>query len=291
MSIPRIDVLSLFHNESSLVADYLESVGSITIPFNLFLLDNGSSDGTPDLIGREIEKVAPRPQFLRSLRNNGFARGMNLLSQQGTGDYIFVLNPDTRLDPGCLEKLVERAESDPRIAICEARQAPMEHPKAFDPDTGETTWCSGAAALIRRRAFEEVGRFDEKLFFMYCEDVDLSWKLWLRDWKCVYVPDALVNHYTGGFAGQKSRTQENYFSFRNSLFLYHRFRQKGESSVFRKFLLHRFVSRRYSWRSKSLFAIAFADHIRYIPYLIRSRREWGERAHRWVRLSETSLSD
>ena len=291
MSTPKIDVLTLFHNERSLVETYLESVRTITTPFRLFLLDNGSCDGTPDLIGRQIEKLALPVRFVRSLRNNGFARGMNLLSRQGSGDYLFVLNPDTRLDPGCLERLVERAESDPRIAICEARQAPTEHPKLFDRETGETTWCSGAAALIRRRAFEEVGRFDEKLFFMYCEDVDLSWRLWLRDWKCMYVPEALVNHYTGATVAGKRRTQENYFSFRNTLFLYHRFRKKGESSILGHFLLQRFTSRRYSLRSKSLFAIAFADHIRYIPYLIRSRREWGNQPHPWIRLSETSLSD
>ena len=291
MSTPKIDVLSLFHNERSLVRPYLESVGTITLPFNLFLLDNGSTDGTPDQIGRHIDNLAFPARFVRSLRNNGFARGMNLLSQQGSGDYIFILNPDTRLDPGCLERLVARAESDPRIAICEAQQAPMEHPKTFDPETGETTWCSGAAALIRRRAFEEVGRFDEKLFFMYCEDVDLSWKLWLRDWKCVYVPESLVHHYTGAVSSDRRRTQENYFSFRNTLFLYHRFRKRGESAILGKFLLQRFASRRYSWRSKSLFAIAFADHIRYIPYLIRSRREWGNQSHPWIRLNETSLSD
>ena len=285
---PSVDVLTLFHDERELVYPYLESVGTISVPFILYLLDNGSKDGTPDRINTELEKLSFPTHFYRSLRNNGFARGMNLLAGQSDADYLFILNPDTRLDPGCLERLVDRAESDPSIAICESRQAPREHPKTVDTETGETSWCAGAAALIRRSAFEEVGRFDERLFFMYCEDVDLSWKLWIQGWKCVYVRDSVVNHDS---PPGKRRTRENYFSFRNSLFLYHRFRREDESGLLRAFLLKRFVSRRYSLKSKALFAIAFADHIRYIPYLTKTRQEWGGRDHPWIRLSETSLSE
>lgn len=291
LSTSKVDVLTLFHNEKGLVDSYLESLGTISVPFTLHLLDNGSRDGTGDYIGRQIEGAAFPVRFHRSLDNNGFARGVNLLSHQGDGEYLFVLNPDTRLEPGCVERLLERAESDAEIAVCEARQIPLEHHKTFDPETGETTWCSGAAALIRRRAFEHIGGFDDRLFFMYCEDIDLSWKLWLEGWKCVYVPDAVVHHFSAGAVPGRRRTQENYYSFRNSLFLYHRFRKSGESSILVRFFLKRFMSRRYSLKSKALFAIAFADHIRYIPYLIKTRRKRGNRDHPWIRLGETSLSD
>src|SRR4029078_3939970 len=117
---------------------------------------------------------------------------------------------DTELDTGTLEKLMNRADSDPAIAICEARQFPREHPKLADRVTGETSWCSGAAALIRRRAFEAAGGFDEKLYFIYCEGVDLSWKFWLKGWKCVYVPEAMVTHRTQDLLPGKRRILENY---------------------------------------------------------------------------------
>ena len=204
---------------------------------------------------------------------------------------MFLLNPDTELEHGCLERLLSRAMSDPTIGICEARQQPREHPKTYDPRTGETTWCTGAAVLVRRKAFEQIGGFDERIFFMYCEDVDLSWKLWLRGWKCIYVPDAIVHHYTQDLTPGKRRTLENYFSFRNSLFLLYRFGSWKDRRVLYNFLLNRFLRRNYSLRSKLLYTFAFADHIRYIPYLLRTRHLWCEKRHPWVRFEETSLSD
>lgn len=286
----RIDLLVIVHNSKPLIPSLIGSLSSITIPVTAYFLDNNSGDGSADLLAAAIPSL-PFPAFvLRSTRNNGFARGMNLLSRQGKAEFLFLLNPDTELEPGCLERLLERAQSDHRIAICEARQAPREHPKAFDPVTGETTWCSGAAALIRRSAFEEAGRFDERLFFMYCEDVDLSWKLWLKGWKCVYLRDAVVRHFTQDLLPGKRRTRENYFSFRNSLFLFYRFGGWKERKVLWSFLLKRFLSSAYSIRSKVLFAIAFIDHIRYIPYLFQTRGPWRANDHPWVRLKETSLS-
>ena len=285
-----IDVLVVVHNSKAWIPSLIEGLRRISIPVTVYFLDNNSMDGTPEALSTAVSDV-PFPVFiLRSLRNNGFARGMNLLSRQGKGDFMFLLNPDTELESGCLEKLIHRMEADARIGVCEARQSPREHPKASDPMTGETTWCSGAGALIRRTAFDEVGGFDERLFFMYCEDVDLSWKLWLKGWKCIYLRDAVVRHFTGDLVQGKRRTLENYFSFRNSLFLFYRFGSWEERAVLWKFLLNRFLSRKYPFRSKGLFAIALMDHIRYIPYLLQTRSVWSGR-HPWIRLKETSLAN
>jgi GT2 family glycosyltransferase len=286
----KVDLLIIVHNSSSLIPSLLESIRTISIPVTAFFLDNDSHDGTPDLLAQAVQELPFPAYVLRSLHNNGFARGMNLLARQGKGEFIFLLNPDTEIEPGCLERLLARAESDPGVAICEARQTPREHWKAFDSVTGETTWCSGAAALIRRSAFESAGGFDERLYFMYCEDVDLSWRFWTQGWKCVYVREAVVRHLTQDLTPGKRRTHENYFSFRNSLFLFYRFGSWKERDVLRKFLLKRFLSRAYSLRSKFLFAFALVDHIRYIPYLLQTRVFGVKKRHPWVRLTETSLS-
>jgi GT2 family glycosyltransferase len=286
----RVDLLIIVHNCKPLIPALLKSLRGISVPVTAFFLDNASHDGTPDVLAAEIAGL-PFPAFMfRSLKNNGFARGVNLLSRQGHGEFMFLLNPDAELEPGCLEQLLSRMEADPRIAICEARQTPREHPKAFDSGTGETTWCSGAAALIRRKAFEGVNGFDDRLYFMYCEDVDLSWKLWIKGWKCIYVPAAMVRHMTQDLLPGKRRTLENYFSFRNSLFLFYRFGSWEERSILWNFLLRRFVSGAYSFKSRVLFAFALVDHIRYIPYLTQTRDVWRHRSHPWVRLTETSLS-
>jgi len=284
----EVDVLVVLHNSRQWIPNLLLSLRDITVPFRVLFLDNASMDGTADSLALEIPSLPFRAHVLRSIHNNGFARGVNLLAAQSTAEFMFLLNPDTRLEKNCVETLLTRANSDERIGICEARQSPREHPKAWDKTTGETSWCSGAAALIRRKAFDEVQGFDERLFFMYCEDVDFSWRLWLKGWKCVYVPTAVVQHFTQDLVPGKRRTIENYFSFRNSLFLYYRFGTKTERGVLWSFLNRRFLSRAYTWRSKVLFAIALVEHIRYIPGLFQNphRRDC---CHPWIRLSETSL--
>jgi GT2 family glycosyltransferase len=286
-----VDVRIVFYNSVNFVGPLLDTLRAVSVPFTAYFLDNNSTDGTAEKLSSEIPHLPFRVFLFGSHRNHGFARGVNLLARQGTGEYVFVLNPDTELESGCLEKLVERAEADPHTGICEARQSPRPHPKAFDATTGETTWCSGAAALIRRKAFEQVGGFDERLFFMYCEDVDLSWKLWLSGWKCIYVIDAVVRHYTQDLNAGKRRTAENYFTFRNSLFLFYRFGAWNERSVLWNYLWNRCVSSKYTISSRILFVFAFVDHIRYIPYLLHTRHIWGNRKHPWVRLEETSLAN
>jgi len=286
----NVDVLVVLHNSASLLEPLLNSLRRVSIPVTAYFLDNASHDNTAERLASEIRGLPFRVYLLRSLKNNGFARGMNLLARQGASEFMFLLNPDTELEGGCLEKLVARAESDRAIGICEARQWPREHPKAYNAGSGETTWCSGAAALVRREAFEQIDGFDERLFFMYCEDVDLSWRFWLTGWKCIYVPDAVVRHYTQDLGQKKRRTWENYFTFRNSLFLFYRFGGWNGRSVCWKYLWKRLVCPKYTLRSKILFAIAFADHIRYIPYLLHTRDIWCNHKHPWVRLEETSLA-
>jgi len=290
----RIDVLALFHNDLDRVDAWLDQVARTSVPIRLLLLDNASTDGTADALAARLPDLGCPARLYRSARNNGFARGVNLLFEQVSGEFAFLLNSDAEPDPDCIGRLLDRARSDAGIGICEARQAPVSHPKAVDPETGETTWCSGAAALVRTEAFAAVGGFDERLFFMYCEDIDLSWKMWLSGWKCVFVTEAVVEHPAGGETIRSPRSGRrrglaHYFSFRNSIFIYYRFRRPGQWKILARFLLKRFGSRRYSFGSKALFAIAFVDHIRYIPYLLRTRRTWGDRDHPWIRLDETSL--
>jgi GT2 family glycosyltransferase len=284
-----VDLLVVLHNSKHTLPALFKSLRTISVPVMAYFLDNNSADGTPEFAVEALEHL-PFPAYVtRSLRNHGFAGGMNLLARMSSAEFMFILNPDAEVEPGCLETLLRRALADSRAGICEARQVPREHPKASDPETGETTWCSGAASLIRRNAFDEVGGFDEE-FFMYCEDVDLSWKLWLKGWKCLYVPEASVKHRTQDLMPGKKRTHENYFSFRNTLFLIYRFGGARRRELMLSFLVRRFWSGSYSTKSKLLFLIALVDHIRYIPYLIQSRDVWSSTTHRWVRFEETSVS-
>jgi GT2 family glycosyltransferase len=133
--------------------------------------------------------------FTHSPTNVGFGRAHNANAKQGSAQYLFVLNPDCVLEPGALDKLLARAAPDDAAAAWEMRQIPYEHPKIYDPVTLETVWVSGAATLFRRRDFDAAGGFDER-FFLYGEDVDLSWRLRARGRKLRYVASAAVVHET-----------------------------------------------------------------------------------------------
>ena len=120
----RIDVLVVFYNSADFVGPLLESLRRLTIPVTAYFLDNASVDGTAAKLAAAIPELPFPVRFFRSRTNNGFARGMNLLARQGTAEFVFLLNPDTELEEGCLEKLLARADLDPRIGMCEARQQP-----------------------------------------------------------------------------------------------------------------------------------------------------------------------
>jgi hypothetical protein len=106
---------------------------------------------------------------------------------------LLILNPDTYLSPTTLAELVRRL-ADYRIGIVEARQIPLEHPKAYDLNTGETSWASTCCLLVRRALFDQLAGFDDEHFFLHCDDVDFSWRARRLGYKVVTAPHAAVFH-------------------------------------------------------------------------------------------------
>jgi GT2 family glycosyltransferase len=163
-------------------------------------------DNSPDealrarLEGRDYRKAEA---------NLGFGAAHNRLLREAFADpstagYLCV-NPDAVLHPGCLAELWAEAQARPRWGLIEARQFPDEHAKVYDPGTHETPWCSGCCLLISRALYERIGGFDEQ-FFLYAEDVDLSWRARAAGFHIGIAPRALVHHYVGDRpAGHASR--------------------------------------------------------------------------------------
>ena len=125
--------------------------------------------------------------------NLGSARGHNRLLTEMHEDFVLFLNPDAYLSPFALSELMLLAP-DSTAGIIEARQIPLEHPKSFDPDSGDTSWASTAGALVRREVIEETGGFDADSFFLYCDDVDFSWRARLAGYRVVHQPTAQIFH-------------------------------------------------------------------------------------------------
>ncbi|TFB82583.1 glycosyltransferase family 2 protein [Cryobacterium algoricola] len=125
-------------------------------------------------------------------RNRGHGGGHNKLAQGGSTDLLLFLNPDGIVAPDTLAALMQTVRDD--VGVADARQLPMEHPKNFLAKTGDTSWASGACAMTQRAAFDLVSGFDTETFFMYCDDVDYSWRLRLHGYRVVFEPGARLFH-------------------------------------------------------------------------------------------------
>lgn len=143
------------------------------------------------LAGSEPPEAEPTYEFFGE--NLGSGGGSNRLAAHASTDLLLVLNPDTHLSPLAISELI-KVHNQRGAAAVDARQLPLEHPKYYDPATLDTGWASGACMLLSRVAFERVGGFDSKFFPLYCDDVDLSWRLRLDHQKVLHCPSAKVFH-------------------------------------------------------------------------------------------------
>jgi GT2 family glycosyltransferase len=127
--------------------------------------------------------------------NLGSARGHNALFdlRESDTDFVVVINPDIYACPDLLCELL-RPFSIPEVGIVEARQLPLEHPKFFNPVDGTTSWASTACMMVRSNVVDQIRGFDSDTFFLYCDDVDFSWRARLAGYQIVYQQSARAYH-------------------------------------------------------------------------------------------------
>lgn len=197
----------LFHNEPKALFRSLECVANSIkltaeagVTFDNLRVYYG--DASPEPVLNDIQ-IASLTQKYKSLfnfeytffnENTGTAKGHNYLAASNEYDYLMIMNPDILVSPRCIEHLIKPQIHDSNIAITEAKQMPLEHPKAFDEASGETAWASTACVIISMKAFKAVKGFDADTFFMYCDDVDFSWRVRLNGYKVIYCANAPVFH-------------------------------------------------------------------------------------------------
>jgi GT2 family glycosyltransferase len=186
----------------------------------LLVVDNGSTDGTVEYLRQEAVRHVPLP------RNVGFAAAVNLGAARVAAPAILALNADTALEPGCVPALLAALAADeslagvqPRILQLEeegekpdpsrarlysAGQALLRDGRAVEEGAGqaqapgflvprEIFGVCGAACLLRRELFDQLGGYDERYFAFY-EDVDLNVRARIAGWRFGYVPEAVVWH-------------------------------------------------------------------------------------------------
>ena len=193
----------------------------------IYLVDNGSVDGSVDYVARNFPSV----RIIRHERNLGFAEGYNRATEKVDAEYLLFVNSDTEiLDPGWVRHLLTVANLDSNIAAVACKMVSMgDHVildsvggmgipfwrgftdigrgetdrGQYDRDRFEPFSFCGGAALIRRDLFMKMEGFDRR-FFMYVEDVDLSWRLRLQGYRVGFAPCATVAHYFSGSTGSKA---------------------------------------------------------------------------------------
>jgi len=193
-----------------------------TVRFEMIVIDNGSADGSADWIREHYPEVV----LLAEERNHGFGRANWLAAWHARGQYIALLNSDTVVEAGWLWYLSRALLLHHDIVAACSTLRLLDHPEVlnargggmtrlgfgFDIDFGQPAteavegssdrltdvlFPSGAAMLMRRQEFLEEFRFDPS-FFMYHEDVDLGWRIWLRGRRVVVSQRSVVYHQFGG---------------------------------------------------------------------------------------------
>ena len=170
--------------------------------------------------------------------NLGSAEGNNRQWADTDADLIFILNPDTVVAPDTLIELISPLRQ-PGVGIVEARQLPIEHAKDYDPVTGDTSWASGACSMVPMSVIREIAGYDSHGFFLYCDDVDFSWRARLAGYRIVHQPSARVFHDKRLTAdGSWTVTAaEEYWSAEGALVLAHKYSRPDRVREIRKDLL------------------------------------------------------
>ena len=219
----KISIVIVSYNVCQLLDECLQSVGRALegIDGDIYVVDNNSTDDT-------VGKLTPRyPQvhFITNQENVGFARANNQAIRQSQSEYVLLLNPDTVVYEPTIRECIAFLDSHPeaggagvRMLTREGTPAPesrraiptpwvsflkmlgftrryyMSHLPWDEPCRIEVI--SGAYCMLRRKALDQVGLLDED-FFMYGEDIDLSYRLLKGGWQNWYLPQDII-HYKGG---------------------------------------------------------------------------------------------
>ena len=242
---PSVSVVIPHWNRAEFLPECLRSLESQTHrPHQVILVDNGSTDGSLDLLAREFPWVRAIPLG----ENRGFAFAVNRGIEASEGELISLFNNDVEADPGWLEALVRGLErhpdagmATPKLLLFDDREVINAAGDTYgldgvpgnrgvwERDTGQYDDESpvfgpgGAASLFRREMLEALSRsgpdgreyFDEA-FVSYCEDVDLAWRAQLAGYTCIYVPDAVAYHRLSATGGGPLGS---YYNGRNFLYV------------------------------------------------------------------------
>jgi GT2 family glycosyltransferase len=205
-----LSVVIITLNNKKLLEPCLASIFKFTknISFEVIVTDNGSTDGTPEMVSNYPEKVT----LIANKENLGFSKANNKGLKIAKGRYCLILNDDTYIAENTFAKIVGFMDGNKNIGICGPRllniDGSLQHQgsllssykwKSSSPT--QVPMVIGACLFIRKDVLDKIGLFDENLFF-YNDDLDLCIRTRKAGYKICYAPIASVYHY-GGASSKK----------------------------------------------------------------------------------------
>jgi len=236
---PLVSIIILNYNGKHLLGVCLDSVIAQTYEnLEVIVVDNGSADASVEFVRNNYPKV----KVIANTANLGYVKAANQGIAYSHGEFLVVLNNDTRADASWIEHLVRTAHTDSAIGICASKQLNFFEPAVIDStgiqffrggyardrgkhekDCGqydlkeEIFGAPGASAFYRRAMLDDIGVFDED-YFAYCEEFDLSFRAQLLGWKCIFVPEAVIYHMSGRTRAASDERFLVFYVERNRLF-------------------------------------------------------------------------
>ncbi len=226
-----LSVIIVNYNTRELLVQLLESImeNVVTISYEIIVIDNGSQDGSVELLRSEYGNV----HLIRNEENTGFSRANNQGSTLSTAKYLLLLNSDTIVSKGAVETMMDQLESDdkigivgPRLINCsgEVQKSCGVFPTllteffsrtfldrlfprhqivarysmgAWDySSTRKVEWVTGACMMMGKPTYDALSGFDEN-FYMFYEDVDLCFRITQMGYSVLYCVESAVTHIGG----------------------------------------------------------------------------------------------
>ena len=220
--LPQVSIIIPVFNRVELTLECLRSLQSHDsgTTFEIIIVDDGSTDATPDLIAK-----IPWVRLVRRDKNRGFGSACNLGAKEARGEYLVFLNNDTTVCDSWLDALRETFDLWPTAGLVGSKIVLMNGTlqecggmifrdgsaaniaRGEDPSdprycySRETDYVSGAAMMIRHDLFADLGGFDQRYEPAYYEDTDLAFQIRDRGLKVIVNPHAVVRHHEGGTSG------------------------------------------------------------------------------------------
>ena len=271
MTTPRVAILTITTNAASHLPAYLAALCEVTYPaWELWLVDNASTDGSADL----VEARVPAARVLRNDRNLGFTGASNralreILALPDAPAFVLFLNDDTEVTPAFLEPLLARSG---RRALAAPRTYLAGQPGLLDDSAGEFDWWRGtwrertlgraprpgderarrvgnanlSCLLVPLDAFREVGLLDDA-FFVYYDDTDFCRRLTDAGYEIWLDPASTVHHRKGATLGGQLSAFGCYYLSRNRPYLIRKHERLAKFAAFFAYYLATRAARSAFW--------------------------------------------